>query len=47
MEILLRVDDASKEEIESLLANVQSTGRQSDFVTWTRQRLTARAGTAD
>ncbi|MGT2526076.1 DUF4304 domain-containing protein [Streptomyces nojiriensis] len=47
VEILLRVDDASNEEIESLLANVQSTGPQSDFVTWTRQRLTARAGTAD
>ncbi|MFD7555577.1 hypothetical protein ACFV9E_13715 [Streptomyces sp. NPDC059835] len=47
VEILLRVDDASNEEIESLLANVQSTGPQSDFVTWTRQRLAARAGTAD
>ncbi|WP_267884371.1 hypothetical protein [Streptomyces sp. NRRL F-2747] len=41
MEILLRVDDASNEEIESLLANVQLASPQDDFITWTRQRLTA------
>ncbi|MFF5775870.1 hypothetical protein ACFY7Y_02805 [Streptomyces virginiae] len=47
VEILLRVDDASNEEIESLLADVQLAGPHDDFITWTRQRLTARSSTAD
>ncbi|GAA2641411.1 hypothetical protein GCM10010425_54000 [Streptomyces spororaveus] len=42
VEILLRVDDAPYEEIESLLADVQLASPHDDFITWTRQRLTAR-----
>ncbi|MFJ2593065.1 DUF4304 domain-containing protein [Streptomyces erythrochromogenes] len=47
VEILLRVDDAPRDEIESLLADVQSAGPRDDFIAWTRRRLTTRNGTAD
>ncbi|MFD9339688.1 hypothetical protein ACFWBF_35720 [Streptomyces sp. NPDC060028] len=47
VEILLRVDDAPKEEIESLLADVPLASPGDNFVTWTRQRMAARLGTAD
>jgi hypothetical protein len=46
VEILLRVDDAPSEEIESLLADVQAAGPGDNFSAWTRQRLAARHGTA-
>ncbi|MFE2286086.1 hypothetical protein ACFXDJ_18185 [Streptomyces sp. NPDC059443] len=47
VEIFLRVDEAPKEEVESLLADVQLVSPHDDFITWTRQRLTARDSTAD
>ncbi|MFD9353461.1 DUF4304 domain-containing protein [Streptomyces sp. NPDC060031] len=46
VEILLRVDDAPKQEIESLLTDVQVASPGDNFATWTRQRLAARNGTA-
>ncbi|MFF8267578.1 DUF4304 domain-containing protein [Streptomyces sp. NPDC016562] len=45
VEILLRVDDAPHEEIESLLADVQLASPHDEFITWTRRRLAARSGT--
>ncbi|MDX3540658.1 DUF4304 domain-containing protein [Streptomyces sp. MB09-01] len=45
-EILLRVDDAPSEEVESLLAHLQPAGPGDDFATWTRRRLSTRNGSA-
>ncbi|MFF0450276.1 hypothetical protein ACFYT4_28490 [Streptomyces sp. NPDC004609] len=45
VEILLRVDDAPREEIEALLADVQPAGPGDNFTAWTRQRLAKRDGT--
>lgn len=47
VEILLRVDDAPSEEIESLLADVQPAGPGDNFIAWTRQRLATRDSTTD
>ncbi|MFK0050208.1 DUF4304 domain-containing protein [Streptomyces sp. NPDC090741] len=47
VEIFLRVDEAPKGEVESLLDDVQLVSPHDDFITWTRQRLTARDSTAD
>ncbi|WP_328392367.1 hypothetical protein OHS70_00295 [Streptomyces sp. NBC_00390] len=44
VEILLRIDDAPSEEIESLLAGVQLAGPGDNFIARTRQRLVARNG---
>ncbi|MFJ3728927.1 DUF4304 domain-containing protein [Streptomyces sp. NPDC090045] len=46
VEILLRVDEAPVEEIESLLGDVQLVSRGDDFITWTRRRLSTRNGSA-
>lgn len=42
LEILLRVDDAPRREIEALLADVQPAGPGDDFVAWVRRRLATR-----
>nr|WSW57364.1 hypothetical protein OG513_01585 [Streptomyces sp. NBC_00998] len=47
VEVLLQVDDAPKEEIESLLVDLQLASPHDDFITCTRRRLAARGSTAD
>ncbi|MFE6755712.1 hypothetical protein ACFVDQ_19260 [Streptomyces sp. NPDC057684] len=42
LEILLRVDDAPRHEIEAMLADVRPAGPGDDFAAWVRRRLTAR-----
>ncbi|MFD8547091.1 hypothetical protein [Streptomyces sp. NPDC059649] len=42
LEILLRVDDAPRREIEALLADVQPAGPGDDFAAWVRRRLATR-----
>ncbi|MFF2847523.1 DUF4304 domain-containing protein [Streptomyces sp. NPDC058001] len=42
LEILLRVDDAPRREIEAMLTDMRPAGPGDDFAAWVRRRLTTR-----